>query len=91
MDSLDDNVDTSNGIDIQYNMIELYSKMIYFTLDMSKLIFFFLYNNGKKVSLESERYQECLFGYSDIVHAVICTFTLVFSHGNKYRAGQGAP
>ena len=47
--------------------------------------------NGKKVSSESERYQECLFGCSCIVHTDICTFTLVFSHGNKSRAGQGAP
>ena len=46
-------------------------------------------NNGKKVSPESERYQECLFGYSGIVHTDICTFTLMFSNGNKSRAGQG--
>ena len=52
-------------------------------------------SNGKKVvSPESERYQECLFGYSGIVHTdtcIICTFTLVFSHGNKSRAEQGGP
>ena len=47
--------------------------------------------NGKKVSPESERYRKCLFGYSRIVYIDICTFTLVFSHGNKSRAGQGAP
>ena len=47
--------------------------------------------NGKKVSPESERYEDCLFGCSRIVHTDICTFTLVFSHGNKSRAGQGAP
>ena len=35
-------------------------------------------------------YEECLFGYSSIVHKDICTFTLAFSHGNKSRAGQGA-
>ena len=31
--------------------------------------------------------------FSDIrvfVHTDICTFTLMFSHGNKYRVGQGA-
>ena len=47
--------------------------------------------NGKKVSPESERYEECIFGYSRIVHTDMCTFTPVFSHGNKSRAGQGAP
>ena len=47
--------------------------------------------NGKKVSPESERYQECLFRYLGIVHTDICTFTLVFSHGNKSCAGQGVP
>ena len=31
------------------------------------------------------------FGYSRIVHTDIWTFTLVFSHGDKSRAGQGAP
>ena len=46
---------------------------------------------GKKVSPESERYEECLLGYSRIVITDICTFTLVFSHGNKTRAGQEAP
>ena len=43
-------------------------------------------SNSKKVSPESERYEECLFGYSRIVHTDICTFTLVFSHGDKSRA-----
>ena len=47
--------------------------------------------NGKKVFPESERYGECLFGYSGIVHTDICTFTLVFSHGNKSCVEQGAP
>ena len=46
--------------------------------------------NGKKVSPKSESYRKCLFGYSRIVHRDICTFILVFSHGNKSRAGQGA-
>ena len=46
--------------------------------------------NGNKVSPESESYEECLFGYSCIVHTDICTFILVFSHGIKSRAGQGA-
>ena len=46
--------------------------------------------NCKKVSPESERYRKCFF--SDIrVLSIVCTFTLVFSHGNKSRAGQGAP
>ena len=31
------------------------------------------------------------FGYSRIVHTDLCTFTLVFSHENKSRAGKGAP
>ena len=39
---------------------------------------------------ESERYEECIFEYSRIVHTDVCTFTLVFSHGNKSRAGQAA-
>ena len=47
--------------------------------------------HGKKVSPESERYEECLFGYSQMLHTDLCTFTLVFSHGNKSCAGQGAP
>ena len=47
--------------------------------------------SGKKVSHESKRYRKCLFGISRIVHRDICTFILVFSHGNKSRAGQGAP
>ena len=46
-------------------------------------------SNGKKVSPESERYEECHFGYLRIIHTDICTFTLVFSHGDKSRAGQG--
>ena len=29
------------------------------------------FTNGKKVSTESERYQECPFGYSGIVHTDI--------------------
>ena len=55
-----------------------------------KVISTCVYCNDKKVSPESERYEECLFGYSCIVHTDICTFTLLFSHGNKSRAGQGA-
>ena len=47
--------------------------------------------NGKKVSPEYEREEECLFGYLRFVHTDICSFTLVFSHGNKFRVGQGAP
>ena len=47
--------------------------------------------NGKKVSPESDRYEECLFECSRIVHTDMCTLTLVFSHGNKSHAGQGAP
>ena len=47
--------------------------------------------NGKKVYPESEMYQERLSGYSDIVHTDVCTFTLLFSHGNKSRVGQGTP
>ena len=58
---------------------------------LPELIFLLLINNGKKVFPESERYKECLFGYSCIIHTDICTFTLVFSHGNKSRVGQGAP
>ena len=52
-----------------------------------------IYSNGKKVSPESERYRKFPFGYSRIVHRDIhvCTFILMFSHGNKSRAGQGAP
>ena len=37
-----------------------------------------------------ERYRKYLFGYSRILHRDICTFTLVFSQGNKSRAGKGA-
>ena len=49
-----------------------------------------LWDNGKKVSPESEGYEECLFGYSRIVHTDTCSFTLVFSNGNLLR-DKGPP
>ena len=33
-------------------------------------------SNGKKVFPESEKYEECLFGYSRIVHTDTRTFTM---------------
>ena len=45
----------------------------------------------RKVSPESERYEEFPFGYSRIVHTDTCSFTLVFYHGNTSRARQAAP
>ena len=59
----------------------------------SGMFFFFTRSDTYQIQWnpESERYKECLFGYLRIVHTDICSFTLVFSHGDKSRAGQGAP
>ena len=78
----------------------LFYKYLRPTEDLGRIVSYIIHNieryvkkfvNGKKVSPESERYEEYLFGYSRIIHTDICTFTLVFSHGNKSSAGQGAP
>ena len=46
--------------------------------------------NGNKVSLKSECYEEYILGYPRLDHVDICTFALVFYHGNKSRAEQGS-
>ena len=47
--------------------------------------------NGNKVSPKSECYEESLSGYHRLYHTDIYTFTLVFNHWNKSRAGQIGP